>query len=99
MHADLVLANARFSTPNRANPNPEAVAIADRRIAAVGGRARRSSMLPLLTIEAILLAGVALGALGGAFGYAHYGFAALTLQVLAVGLLALEAPRMTPQTT
>ena len=36
MHTDLILVNGRFTTLDRANPNPEAVAIAGGRFSAVG---------------------------------------------------------------
>ncbi|WP_374382423.1 amidohydrolase [Dongia sp.] len=36
MHPDLILVNGRFTTLDRANPNPEAVAVTDGRFSAVG---------------------------------------------------------------
>ena len=38
MHPHLILVNGRFTTLDRANPNPEAVAIAGGRFRAVGNR-------------------------------------------------------------
>jgi uncharacterized membrane protein YoaK (UPF0700 family) len=44
------------------------------------------------------ITGFALGALGGAFGYAHLGFCALALPIVAVTLLACDATKLAPQT-
>jgi predicted amidohydrolase YtcJ len=44
MTADLILVNGRFATLDRANPNPEAVAIADGRFLGVGTRSEMQAL-------------------------------------------------------